>query len=178
MDDLVVDNELTATVVDDKSTDAATALRVGIADATEEVALRDDLETLADITRLGHGDNGVVVVEVQDAVGLVDRAEHGLDNDGGRGVGDEARLLLQLAGEEVDTEVAVLAGLGGDRDTDDLAGTTLQDEDVANADEVAGDGDILASGLGTTNLLASAEDGGRSWAMVVSNNQLLTGAWA
>jgi thiamine pyrophosphokinase len=35
--------------------------------------------------------------------------------------GEKAGLLLQLAGEEVDTEVTVLAGLGGDRDADHLA---------------------------------------------------------
>lgn len=162
MDDLVVDDELTATVVDDKGTDRATAVREGIADALEQVALSDDRETLLDITALGHGDETVVVTDVQDAVGLEDGAEHGLDNHGRTGVGDEAGLLLQLAGEEVDTEVAVLAGLGGDRDTDDLARTALEDQDVADPDEVAGDGDSLASGatvagLDHTDVLTGAD---------------------
>lgn len=152
VDDLEVDNELTATVVDDEGTDGATAIGKGITDALEQTTLADDGETLLDIASLSHGDQAAVVTEVQDAVGLVDRAEHGLDHNGGRGVGDEAGLLLQLAGEEVDTQVAVLAGLGGDRDADDLAGAALQDEDVANADEVAGDGDGLADGAAVAGL--------------------------
>lgn len=163
MDDLVVDNELTATVVDDEGTDGTTAVSEGIADTLEEVALGDDIETLLDITALGHGDETVVITEVQDAVGLEDGTEHGLDNHGGRGVGDEAGLLLQLAGEEVDTEVTVLAGLGGDRDADDLARTALKDQDVADTDEVAGDGDGLASGaavagLDDANVLTGSSD--------------------
>lgn len=152
MNDLVVDDELTATIVDDESTDGTTAISEGIADALEEVTLGDDGETLLDITGLGHGDEAVVITEVQDAVGLEDGAEHGLDNHGGRGVGNEAGLLLQLAGEEVDTEVTVLAGLGGDRDADDLARAALKDQDVADADEVAGDGDGLASGAAVAGL--------------------------
>ena len=152
VNDLEVDNELTATVVDDKGTDGATAVGKGITDALEQVALGDDGQTLLDIAGLGHGDELAVVTEVEDAVGLVNGAQHGLDNDGGRGVGDEAGLLLQLAGEQVHTEVAVLAGLGRHGDPDDLAGTALQDQDVANADEVAGDGDGLAGGTAAAGL--------------------------
>lgn len=163
MDDLVVDDELTATVVDDEGTDGTTAVSEGIADTLEEVALSDDIETLLDITALGHGDDTVIITEVQDAVGLEDGTEHGLDNHGGRGVGDEAGLLLQLAGEEVDTEVTVLAGLGGDRDADHLARTTLKDQDVTNTDEVAGDGNGLASRaavarLDDANVLTGSSD--------------------
>lgn len=152
VDDLEVDDELTATVVDDEGTDGATAVGEGIADALEEITLGDDGETLLDVTGLSHSDEAAVITEVQDAVGLVDGTQHGLHNDGRRGVGDEAGLLLQLAGEQVDTEVTVLAGLGGDRDTDDLARATLKDQDVTNADKVAGDGDGLASGAPVTGL--------------------------
>ena len=48
---------------------------------------------------------------------------------------------MKLLGEEVNTEVAVLAGLGGSGDADDLAWSSLEDEQVADADVVAGDGD-------------------------------------
>ena len=96
VDDLVVDDELAATVVDDEGTDGTTAVSEGIADALEEVALGDDGETLLDIAGLGHGDETVVITEVQDAVGLEDGAEHGLDNHGGRGIGDEAGLSCSL----------------------------------------------------------------------------------
>lgn len=176
MDDLEVDDELTATVVDNEGTDGATAVSKGIADTLEQTTLGDDGETLLDVTGLGHGDEAVVVTEVQDAVGLVDRAEHGLDDNGGGGVGDEAGLLLQLAGEQVDTEVTVLAGLGGDGDADDLARTALKDQDVANADEVDGDGDGLASdtlvtGLDNADLLANTF-GEAGWATLVSDDFL------
>lgn len=160
MDDLVVDDELTATVVDDKGADGTTAVGEGLGDALVKATLGDNLEALLDITGLGHGNETVVITDVQDAVGLEDGAEHGLHHDGGRGVGDEAGLLLQLAGEEVDTEVAVLAGLGGDRDTDDLARTALEDQDVANADEVAGDRDVLAGGGTAVAGLNNADVGG------------------
>lgn len=178
VDDLVVNDQLTATLVDDQSTDAATALGVGVADATVEVTLRDDRETLADVTALGHGDNAAIVTEVEDAVGLVDGTQHGLDDNRRRGVGDEAGLFLQLAGEEVDTQVAVLAGLGGDGDPDDLAGTALQDQDVANADEVAGDRDGVcgggagATGFDDTDILTDTVTEA-SWTTLVSNNFLV-----
>lgn len=178
MDDLVVNDQLTTTLVDDQSTDATTALGVGVANATVEVTLGDDRETLADVTALGHGDDAAIFTEVEDAVGLVDGTQHGLDDNRRRGVGDEAGLFLQLAGEEVDTQVAVLAGLGGDGDPDDLAGTALQDQDVANADEVAGDGDGVcgrgagATGFDNTDILTDtvAE---ASWTTLVSNNFLV-----
>jgi hypothetical protein len=176
VDDLEVDDELTATVVDDEGTDGATAVSKGIADTLEQTTLGDDRETLLDVTGLGHGNEAVVVTEVQDAVGLVDRAEHGLDDNGGGGVGDEAGLLLQLAGEQVDTEVTVLAGLGGDGDADDLARTALKDQDVANADEVDGDGDGLAGGALVTGLhnadLLANTFGEAGWATLVSDDFL------
>jgi hypothetical protein len=46
---------------------------------------------------------------------------------------------VELLGEEVDTKVAVLAGGSRGRDADDLARAALKDEDVAQADVVAGD---------------------------------------
>lgn len=160
MDDLVVDNQLAATVVDDEGTDGTTALGEGTADPAEEAALGHDGEALLDIAGLGHGDDGGVVVEVQDAVGLVDGAEHGLDDDRGGRVRDEAGLLLQLAVEQVDTQVPVLAGLGGHRDPDHLARAALEDQDVADADEVAGDGDGVrggtAAGLDDADILTDA----------------------
>jgi len=177
VDDLEVNDELTATVIDDEGTDRATTIGKGITDTLEQAALGDDRQTLLDITGLGHGDELAVITEVENTVGLVDGAQHSLDNHGGRGVSDEAGLLLQLAGEQVDTEVAVLAGLGGHGDPDDLAGTALEDQDVANADEVAGDGDGLAgnaasAGLDNADLLTDAvrEAGG---AALVADDDLL-----
>lgn len=96
----------------------------------------------------------VTILHVEDPVLLEDRTEHGLDNDARSGVRDEGRLLMQLLGEEVDTEVAVLAGGRRGGDADHLARTALEHEEVADADMVAGDGDRVgdnggAAGRGT-----------------------------
>lgn len=179
VDHLVVDDQLATTIVDDQGADAATAILEGLADAAEQVTLGHHGQTLLDITGLGHGDQAAVITEVQDAVGLVDRAEHGLDHDGRRGVGDEAGLLLEFTGEQVDTQVAVLAGLGGDRDADHLAGTALKDQDVADADEVAGDrhglggrGAATGTGLNDTDILADAFTE-TNWTAFVSDDYVL-----
>ena len=47
MDDLVVNNQFTSTVVDDEGTDTAAAIAVGLTDALEETTLADDREALA-----------------------------------------------------------------------------------------------------------------------------------
>ena len=139
MDDLEVDGQLAALVVENQDADAATARLEGVGQARPEVGLVNDGQVLLDVTGLGHG-NDVAVLEVEDAVLLEDRTEHGLDDDTGGRVGDEGGLLVQLLGEEVDTEVAVLAsGIGGG-DADDLARATLEDQEVAKADVVARNG--------------------------------------
>lgn len=157
MDDLVVNDELTTAIVDDKGTDGATALGKGIGNAVEEVALVNDTEALLDVTGLGHGDEAVVVTHVKNTVGLVDGPEHALDDDRWGWVGDEAGLFVELAGEEVNSEVAVLAGLLGNGDTDDLARAALEDQEITNTDEVAGNGDgvwwVSTAGLDNANAL-------------------------
>jgi len=55
-------------------------------------------------------------------------------------VGDNTGLLVKLLGEEVNTKVSVLTGLGTGGDTDDLARTVLKDHEITNADVVARDG--------------------------------------
>jgi hypothetical protein len=152
VDDLVVDDQLATPVVDDQGADASPAVTVGITDAGEEAALGDHGQTLLDITGLGHGNETTIVTNIEDAIGLVHRAEHGLDDHRGRGVGHEARLLMQLTGEEVDTEVAVLARLRGHRDADDLARTALENEQVPDTDKVHGDGDAVVRGRTTAGL--------------------------
>ena len=141
MDDLVVDSHLAALVVDDKDTDAAAAVVEAVGETAKEAALVKDGQALLDVTGLGHGDNVAVVTDVKDTVLLEDRAEHVLDNNRGARVADEGRLLVQLLGEEVHTKVAVLTSLSRGGDADDLARTALQDQQVADPDVVAGDGD-------------------------------------
>jgi hypothetical protein len=169
VDHLVVDNQLATTVVDDQSTNAASSILVGVANALEETALTDHRQTLLDITSLGHSDDPAVVADIQDAVGLVHRTEHGLDHHRRRGVGHEARLLVELASEQVHPEEAVLARLGRDGDADHLARTALEDEQVANTDEVDGDWDgrgraAAATRLNDPNILSHAlPDAGRTF---------------
>jgi hypothetical protein len=141
VDDLVVDSHLLTFVRDNKDTDATAAIVERLCEAVEEAALVEDGEALLDITSLGHGDNTAILADVKNAVLLEDRAEHVLDNDGWGRVGDERGLFMELLGEEVNTEVTVLASLGGGSDADDLARAALQDQEIADADVVARDGD-------------------------------------
>lgn len=110
-----------------------------------------DREVLLDITGLGHGNDTSVITNVQDAILLEDGAEHVLNNDRRSRVGDERRLFLELLSEEVNTKVAVLAGLGRGGDADDLARTTLEDQEVTNTNVVARHRDGVWRSAGTAN---------------------------
>lgn len=142
MDDLHLNSELMAAVVEDQDTDAAAAGLESLLQTRPQVGLVNDLEALLDVAGLGHGGD-VAVSHVEDAVLLEDGAEHGLDNNAGGRVGDEGGLLVQLLGEEVNTKVAVLASGGRGRDADDLAWSALEHQEVTQADVVAGDGHSL-----------------------------------
>lgn len=48
---------------------------------------------------------------------------------------------MELLSEEVNTKVTVLASLGGGGDANDLARAALENQEIADADVVAGDGD-------------------------------------
>jgi len=141
VNDLVVNSELLSTIVDDEDTNAATSIVEGLGETAKQVALVNDWKTLLDITRFGHGDDASVITDVEDTVLLEDWAHHVLNDDGWGWVGDERRLLMKLLGEQVNTEVTVLASLGGGGDADDLARASLQHQEIANADVVAWDGD-------------------------------------
>jgi hypothetical protein len=66
---------------------------------------------------------------------------------------------MELLGEEVNTEVTVLASLRGGGDADDLARAALEDQEIANADVVAGDGD----GVGGSHLACGSWGGWDGW---------------
>ncbi|KAL5334351.1 hypothetical protein BJX70DRAFT_19512 [Aspergillus crustosus] len=159
VDHLVVNHQFATTIIDDK-----------------KATLGNNGETLLDVTVLGDGDDAVVLTEVKDAVGLVDGAEHGLDSHGGRGVGDEAGLFVEFTGEEIDTEVALLAGLGRNGDANHLGGAALENENVANADEVRGDRDGL-SGRGAADTRLDDADilTDTNWAAFVSDSYIFAG---
>lgn len=52
---------------------------------------------------------------------------------------------MELLGEEIDTEVAVLAGLSGRGDADYLGRTALKDEKIADTDMMTWNGDSIRS---------------------------------
>lgn len=108
VDGLHVNDKLTTLVGDDENTNASTSTGESLGQSLPEVGLVNDLEALLDITGLGHGDNNTVL-EVKDSVLLEDWTKHCLNDDAGAWVGDERRLLVQLLGEEINTQVSVLA---------------------------------------------------------------------
>jgi len=139
--DLVVDGKLLSVVRDDEDTDGARAAAESGLELGPEVTLVNDAESLLDLARLGHGDELTIVTDVDEAVLLEDRSEEGVEDNRRGGVRDNAGLLVKLLGEQVNTEVTMLAGLGRGGDADDLARAVLEDHQVADADVVAGDGE-------------------------------------
>ena len=160
MDDLHVDGHLTPVVADNENADGATARLKSLLETGPEGGLINDREVLLDIASLGHGDDGTIL-HVKNAILLEDGAKHGLNNHAGGGVGDEAGLLMELLGEEVDAEVTVLAGGSGGRDADHLAGAVLENKDVSETNVVAGDGHGVGANIaagGNARLGASLLD--------------------
>ena len=81
------------------------------------------------------------ILEIKNTVLFEDRAEHCLNNNTRAWVGDERRLLMQLLREQIHTQVSVLSSRRRGSDTDDLARSTLKDQEIAETDVVGGDGD-------------------------------------
>lgn len=79
---------------------------------------------------------------------------------------------MQLLGEEVNSQVAVLTSLSGGGDADDLARTTLQDQEIANADVVAGDGDGVGSGHGSAGAVRGTLTWGRHGDFAVTDDNV------
>jgi len=141
VDDLVVNSQLLSVVSKDQNPDGTRALAERLPKLVEEVALVNDLQSLLDLTRLGHGDELAVVTDVDEPVLLEDRSQKGVEDNGWGWVGDNTWLLVELLGEEVNTEVPVLTSLSRGSDADDLAWSVLEDDQVTNADVVAWDGE-------------------------------------
>jgi len=148
MDDLVVNDELLVAIVDDQDTDGSSAVAIGLLDLGGKLTLLDDLETWLDFTGVGHGDQETIVTDVNETVLLESRGEHGVQDNGWRWVGDNAGFLTELLGEQVNTEVSVLASLGGGSDANDLGWSLLEDDKVTNADVVAWDGEVSLDSWG------------------------------
>jgi hypothetical protein len=106
------------------------------------LALIDDLETGLDLTGVGHDNQASILTDIKQTVLLESRGEHGMEDNGWGWVGNDTWLFAHLLGEQVNTEVTMLTGLGGGGDADDLAWAVLKDDEVTNADVVAWDGEV------------------------------------
>lgn len=82
-----------------------------------------------------------------------------------------------MLGEKVYTQIAILAGLSGGGDADDLTWTTLQDQEIAKADVVAGDSDGMwpTATLDISNSLPHAitDPGGTALPVILLNDNFL-----
>jgi len=103
VDHLVIDHQLSSTIIDDQCSNGSSTIGKRTLDLVEQTTLVDDLQALLHITTLGHADKLAIISNVQDAILLVDRAEHALDNNRFLRIRDEATLFLKLTSEEVDT---------------------------------------------------------------------------
>jgi hypothetical protein len=144
MDNLVVNYQLAATIIDDQCSNTSSAICESCLNPAIKTTLVNDPQTLLDITSLGHADDQTITAHVKDAILLVDWAEHALYVDAGLRVAHEGALLLKLAGEEVHAQVSVLTSLWRGGDADDLARTPLKDYEITDADELARDWDGVA----------------------------------
>lgn len=143
MDNLVVNDELSATVFNDQGSDTAATIVEGARNLGVETTLVNDGQTLLDITSLSHADDATVVSQIKDSVLLEDRTEHTLNDHRWLRVADKRRLFMELSGKEVNTKIPVLTSLTRLRDSNDLAWSALQDQEVSDSDEVAGNGDSV-----------------------------------
>lgn len=129
---------------------------------------------MLDVAGLGHGNHAAIIADVEDAVLLEDRTQHVLHEDGRTRVADEAALFLELLREEIDAEIAMLACLSGGGDADDLARAALKDEDVANADVVARDGDRVRRARARPSFRVTWAAHGGHFTVLLDNNILLS----
>lgn len=146
VDDLVVNSQLLSLVSKDQDPDSTRALSETLSELVVEVALVNDLQSLLDLTRLSHGDELAIITDVNEPVLLEDRAQEGVEDNGWGWVRDNTWLLVELLGEEVNTKIPVLTSLSRGSDADDLAWSVLEDDQVANADVVAWDGECRCLG--------------------------------
>jgi hypothetical protein len=146
VDKLVVNSQLLPVVGNDQDSDGARALAESLPQLIPEVALVNNLQPLLDLTRLGHGNQLSIITDINESVLFEDRPQEGVEDNRWRWVRDNTWLLVELLGEEVNTEVPVLTSLSGGGDANNLAWAVLENHQVTNADVVARDGEC--GGLG------------------------------
>lgn len=136
---LEVDGQLLSVVTDDQAPNSTRPFSESFLHLVDEIALINHLQALLDLTSLGHANEPSIITDINEPILLEDWSQEGMENNGWRWVRNNTWLLVELLGEEVHTEVSVLTGLSGGGDTDDLARTVLEYDQVTNANMVARD---------------------------------------
>lgn len=97
---------------------------------------------------------GSTYSDVQHTVRLEHWSQHILHSHRRARVADEAGLLIELLGEEINTQVAVLTSLSRGGNANDLTWPALEDHNVADADEVAWNGHSVGNATTTAVVVA------------------------
>jgi hypothetical protein len=155
---LEVNNELLVTIADDEDTDGTGGSDVGLVDLLGKTTLGDDGDSGLDLTAVGDSDQGAILTSIDDLVLLEGWGHHVVEDNGWGWVSDDTVLLNQLVGEEVNTEVSVLASGGRGGDADDLAWALLEDDQITDTDVVAWDGEVGAGGRNDSGLWLGGND--------------------
>lgn len=80
VNNLVVNSQLLSVVRDDQDANRSRAMAESLLQLAPEMALVNNLETLLDLTGLGHSDELAIVANVDEAILLKDRAEQRVEN--------------------------------------------------------------------------------------------------
>jgi hypothetical protein len=168
VNNLIVNSQFLSVIRDDQDANGSRTMTESLLQLAPEMALVNNLETLLDLTGLGHGNELAIITNVDKTILLKDRAEQGVENHWRRGMRNNARFFMKLLGEKVNTKVSVLAGLGAGGNTNDLARTVLENHEIANADVMTRDGE------GALGLGVSWWDVRRGWSVKVMMRLVLS----
>jgi len=80
VDNLVVNSQFLSVIRDDQDANRSRAMAESLLQLAPEMALVNNLETLLDLTGLGHSDELAIVANVDEAILLKDRAEQRVEN--------------------------------------------------------------------------------------------------
>lgn len=80
VNNLVINSQFLSMVRDDQDANRSGTVTESLLQLAPEMALVDNLETLLDLTGLGHGDELAIVTDVDEAVLLEDGTQQGVEN--------------------------------------------------------------------------------------------------
>ena len=80
VNNLVVNSQFLSVIRDDQDANGSRTMTESLLQLAPEMALVNNLETLLDLTSLGHGNELAIVTNVDKTILLKDRAEQGVEN--------------------------------------------------------------------------------------------------